>query len=84
MNYRVIIPKPVQKQLNNLPKKQRERLIAAIRLLADIPRPSGVKKLKGYDDTYRIRIGDYRIIYKIQDKEMLIVILSSIHRKDAY
>nr|WP_287708457.1 MULTISPECIES: type II toxin-antitoxin system RelE/ParE family toxin [unclassified Microcystis] len=41
-------------------------------------------KLKGYDDTYRIRIGDYRIIYKIQDKEMLIIILSSIHRQDAY
>ncbi|TRU17739.1 MAG: type II toxin-antitoxin system RelE/ParE family toxin [Microcystis aeruginosa Ma_QC_B_20070730_S2] len=84
MNYRVIIPKPVQKQLNNLPKQQRERLITAIRLLTDTHRPSGVKKLKGYDDTYRIRIGDYRIIYKIQDQEMLIIILSSIHRKDAY
>ncbi|MFM6876986.1 MAG: type II toxin-antitoxin system RelE family toxin, partial [Microcystis panniformis] len=45
MNYRVIIPKPVQKQLNNLPKQQRERLITAIRLLTDTPRPSGVKKL---------------------------------------
>nr|NCS28884.1 type II toxin-antitoxin system RelE/ParE family toxin [Microcystis aeruginosa F13-15] len=55
-----------------------------IRLLTDTPRPSGVKKLKGYDDTYRIRIGDYRIIYKIQDQEMFIIILSSIHRKDAY
>ncbi|MGV2387965.1 MAG UNVERIFIED_CONTAM: type II toxin-antitoxin system RelE/ParE family toxin [Microcystis novacekii LVE1205-3] len=74
MNYRVIIPKPVQKQLNNLPKQQ----------LTDIPRPSGVKKLKGYDDTYPIRIGDYRIIYKIQEQEMFIIILSSIHRKDAY
>ena len=84
MNYRVIIPKPVQKQLNKLPKQQRESLITAIRLLTDTPRPSGVKKLKGYDDTYRIRIGDYRIIYKIQDKEMLIIILSSIHRQDAY
>jgi mRNA interferase RelE/StbE len=40
VNYRIIIPKPVQKQLNDLPKKQRERLIAAIRLLADTPRPS--------------------------------------------
>ena len=56
MNYRVIIPKPVQKQLNKLPKQQREHLITAIRLLTDTPRPSGVKKLKGYDDTYRIRV----------------------------
>jgi mRNA interferase RelE/StbE len=45
---------------------------------------SGVKKLKGYDKTYRIRVGDYRIIYKIEDQEKLILILSSIHRKDAY
>ncbi|NCR41170.1 MAG: type II toxin-antitoxin system RelE/ParE family toxin [Microcystis aeruginosa W13-11] len=41
-------------------------------------------KLKGYDGTYQIRIGDYRIIYRIQDQEMFIIILSSIHRKDAY
>ena len=84
MTYRIIIPKLVQKQLNDLPQKQRERLISAIRLLADEPRPSGVKKLKGYDKTYRIRVGDYRIIYKIEDQEKLILVLSSIHRKDAY
>ena len=84
MTYRIIIPKLVQKQLNDLPQKQRERLISAIRLLADEPRPSGVKKLKGYDKTYRNRVGDYRIIYKIEDQEKLILVLSSIHRKDAY
>jgi mRNA interferase RelE/StbE len=84
MTYRIIIPKLVQKQLGDLPQKQRERLISAIRLLVDEPRPSGVKKLKGYDKTYRIRVGDYRIIYKIEDQEKLILVLSSIHRKDAY
>lgn len=84
MSYRVIIPKLVQKQLDNIPEKERKRLIKAIRLLADIPRPNGVKKLKSYEDTYRIRLGNYRIIYQIQDQEMLILILSSIHRKDAY
>ena len=84
MTYRIIIPRLVQKQLDDLPKKQRERLISAIRLLVDEPRPSGVKKLKGYDKTYRIRVGDYRIIYKIEDQEKLILVLSSIHRKDAY
>lgn len=84
MNYRIIIPKLVQKQLDDLPQKQQKRLISAIRLLADEPRPSGVKKLKGYDKTYRIRVGDYRIIYKIEDQEKLILVLSSIHRKDAY
>jgi mRNA interferase RelE/StbE len=84
MNYRIIIPKLVQKQLNDLPQQQRKRLISAIRLLADEPRPSGVKKLKGYDKTYRIRVGDYRVIYKIEDQEKLILLLSSTHRKDAY
>jgi mRNA interferase RelE/StbE len=84
MSYTVIIPKPVQKQLDDLPEKQRERLLADIRLLADVPRPSGVKKLKGYENMYRIRVGNYRVIYEIQDQEMLVLILSSIHRKDAY
>ncbi|MCC5662511.1 type II toxin-antitoxin system RelE/ParE family toxin [Nostoc sp. CHAB 5784] len=84
MSYRVIIPKPVQKQLDDLPEKQRERLLKDIRLLADVPRPSGVKKLNGYENMYRIRVGNYRVIYEIQDQEMLVLILSSIHRKDAY
>ncbi|MFM7189701.1 MAG: type II toxin-antitoxin system RelE family toxin, partial [Microcystaceae cyanobacterium] len=63
---------------------QRDRLLAEIRSLAEEPRPQGVKKLKGYDKTYRIRVGDYRVIYKIEDQEMLILVLSSLHRRDAY
>ncbi|MFM7575985.1 MAG: type II toxin-antitoxin system RelE family toxin [Microcystaceae cyanobacterium] len=84
MSYRIIVPKLVQKQLNALPTKQRDRLLAEIRSLAEEPRPQGVKKLKGYDKTYRIRVGDYRVIYKIEDQEMLILVLSSLHRRDAY
>ncbi len=57
MSYKVVIPKPVQKQLSALPKNQRDRLITDIRLLAEVPRPSGVKKLKGYENIYRIRAG---------------------------
>ena len=84
MSYRVILPKPVQKQLNNLPQKIRSRLLAEIRLLGDNPRPDGVKKLKGYEDTYRIRVGNYRVIYEIKDREMIVLVLSGVHRKDAY
>lgn len=84
MSYQVIVPKPVQKQLNRLPQKQRERAIAAIRSLQDEPRPDGVKKLKGYDATYRVRFGNYRVIYEIQDSELIVLLLSVIHRKDAY
>ncbi len=84
MSYRVIIPKPVQKQLNNLPSNTRTRILAEIRLLKDNPRPDGVKKLKGYENTYRIRVGNYCVIYEVRDRETIVLILSSIHRKDAY
>lgn len=84
MSYRVIIPKNVQKQLDNLPKQTRSRLLAEIRLLSNNPRPNGVKKLKGYEKTYRIRVGNYRVIYQIEDREMVILVLSSVHRKEAY
>ena len=68
MIYSVIIPKPVQKQLENLPKTERDKIILVLKLIAEDPRPSGVKKLKGYNKTYRIRVGDYRVIYEIKDK----------------
>ena len=84
MTYRVIIPKAVQKQLNNFSQKIRSRLLTEIRLLKINPRPHGVKKLKGYKNTYRIRVGNYRIIYEIEDREMIILVLSSVHRRDAY
>jgi mRNA interferase RelE/StbE len=67
-----------------LSKTQRDRAIAAVRSLINEPRPNGVKKIKGYDETYRIRFGDYRVIYKVQDKELIILLLSVSHRKDAY
>ena len=84
MSYRIIIPKLVQKQLNNLPPKERKRILEAIKNLVNIPRPNGVKKLKGYEQTYRIRVGNYRVIYQIKDQEMIVIILSAVHRKDAY
>ena len=61
MNYEVIIPKPVQKQLKSFPDDVQTRLNEKILLLTDEPRPSGVKKLKGYANEYRLRVGDYRV-----------------------
>jgi mRNA interferase RelE/StbE len=84
LSYHISLPKPVQKQLDRFSQKQRQRIIRQLHLLAENPRPDGVKKLKGYENTYRLRVGDYRIIYKIQDSDKLIIILSCIHRKDAY
>ncbi len=84
MSYQIVIPKPAQKQLDNISKIERDRLIVTLRSLADDPRPNGVKKLKGYDNTYRVRVGDYRIIYEIKDRELIVLLLSVSHRKDAY
>jgi mRNA interferase RelE/StbE len=84
MSYQVIIPKPVQKQLRELPPKVRSRFLAEIKLLAANPRPDGVKKLKGYEDMYRIRVGSYRVIYEIEDEKMLVLVVSAVHRQSAY
>jgi mRNA interferase RelE/StbE len=83
MSYEVIIPKPVQKQLDNLPDI-RKRVIEKIQLLVEEPRPHGVKKLKGFENEYRLRFGDYRIRYEINDKTSTVVILDCKHRRDIY
>lgn len=82
MSYQAIIPKPVQKQLDDLPDNVYDRLIKEILALKDNPRPPGCIKLKGYE--YRIRIGDYRIRYEIHDKESIVLLLHCKHRKDIY
>ncbi|PPJ63593.1 type II toxin-antitoxin system RelE family toxin [Cuspidothrix issatschenkoi] len=68
MTYEIIITKSIQKQLDNLPNNIQERVYDKISQLAEEPRPDGVVKLKGYDNEYRIRIGDYRLVYEIQDE----------------
>jgi len=58
MTYAIIITKSIQKDLDNLPNEIKERAYAKISQLSDNPRPDGVTKLKGYDNEYRVRIGD--------------------------
>lgn len=53
-------------------------------LLAENPRPEGAIKLKGYENEYRIRIGDYRVRYEIYDQEFVVLLLHCKHRKDVY
>jgi mRNA interferase RelE/StbE len=84
MTYTVIIPKPVQKQLDNLPEEARDRIIEKILLLVEEPRPLGVIKLKGFVSEYRIRVGDYRIRYEIDDPNLTVIVLHCKHRRDVY
>jgi len=82
-DYQIFISRTAQKQLNNLPENEAERLIVTIKSLAQNPRPSGYRKLKGRD-AYRIRKGNYRIIYEILDSMLIVDIIAIGHRKNIY
>ncbi|MCK4810733.1 MAG: type II toxin-antitoxin system RelE/ParE family toxin [Methanosarcinales archaeon] len=84
MSYRVVIPKPVQKQLDDLPDDVCDQIIKRIVVLKEHPRPRGCIKLKGYENEYRIRIGNYRIRYEVRDQEHIVILLHCKHRKRVY
>ena len=84
MSYQVIIPKPVQKQLDDLPDTIFKRVIQKLETLQEEPRPQGCLKLKGFSNEYRVRVGNYRIRYQIDDKKHLVIILICKHRRDIY
>jgi mRNA interferase RelE/StbE len=84
MSYTVVISKSVQKQIDNLPNDVIDRVLEKIQNLAIEPRPDGVVKLKGSDNEYRLRTGDYRVRYEVDDENLLVQILQCKHRKDVY
>jgi mRNA interferase RelE/StbE len=84
MSDRVIVPKPVQKQLDNLPNDVHKRVVRRITALKENPRPHGCVKLRGYENEYRIRIGDYWVRYEVRDQEFIVLVLHCAHRKNAY
>ncbi|MEO7331194.1 MAG: type II toxin-antitoxin system RelE/ParE family toxin [Minicystis sp.] len=75
MRYQLILLERARRELAALSAKARERITTKILLLGDDPRPPGNKKLKGRDDQYRIRVGDYRVIYSIEDAALLVTVL---------
>ena len=83
MIYTVSIFRSAQKALSSLPPSVQDRIVAAIRRLASNPRPLGVKKLTGRE-AWRIRVGDYRVIYEIDDTDFTILVAELGHRRDIY
>ena len=83
MSYTIVIPKPVQKQIDRLPNLVYSRIVEKFKQLEADPRPQGVVKLKN-SDRYRIRIGNYRVIYEIDDDKLVVILVRCKHRKDAY
>ena len=84
MAYRLEVKRSATKDLRRLPKDVQERSIEAVDALVDEPRPPGCVKMVGHDALYRIRIGDWRIIYDVDDTEALITILAIRHRREVY
>ncbi len=82
-NYTVSLSKKAQKQLDKLSDDIAEPILEAIEKLEENPRPVGCKKLKGRDG-YRIRAGNYRVIYDIFDNNLLVDVIALGHRKDIY
>jgi mRNA interferase RelE/StbE len=83
--YAITIGQSALKELQRLQKPTVKKIEKAINGLAINPRPSGVKKLKGnIEDLYRIRSGDYRVVYSIEDEIKVIDIRKIGHRKDIY
>jgi mRNA interferase RelE/StbE len=84
MTYRVEVAPAAVRQLRKLDPAARRRIQAAIELLADEPRPSGARKLTGGDGEWRVRTGDYRLVYEIHDNILLVLVVAVGHRRDIY
>lgn len=84
MKYTVRLNARVGKVLNRLPPDVRRRIVRRLEALEDNPRPRSVEKLAGVDDLYRVRVGTYRIVYTIRDRELVIIVVRIGHRRDVY
>ena len=82
--YELLYARSVGKELRKIPKKDLQRIIVKIQHLAKTPIPETALQLKGTEDTYRIRHGNYRVVYRVDEGTVTILILRVAHRKDVY
>ena len=82
--YSIEFDKSVKKTLSKLPNEAIKKILDAIAELADNARPNGCKKLQSSGDYYRLKVGNYRVIYEINDGELLILVVEIGHRKEVY
>jgi mRNA interferase RelE/StbE len=82
-DYTIEISNPAKKDLKRLSRDVQKRIIPVLKSLATQPRPEGVKKLQG-SGAYRVRCGDYRVVYDIDDQRSQVIILVVRHRSEAY
>ncbi len=84
MPYRVIISDRAERALDSIDKGLALRVLAKIDALAENPRPPGHKPLYGRGPRWRIRVGDYRVIYSIEDTELVVLVIEIGHRREVY
>jgi mRNA interferase RelE/StbE len=82
--YEVRLLVTARRQLLRVPARVRSRIAVAIRALAADPRPPGCKKLAGSTDYFRIRVGDYRVLYEVRDRDVLVLVIKIGHRREVY
>ena len=82
--YRVTLKSSAEKEFFRLPDDITARILPRIKALAIDPRPHGSKKLRGGTDEWRIRVGDYRMIYAIDDEEKIVKVTRIAHRREVY
>jgi mRNA interferase RelE/StbE len=83
-DYSVEVKPSVRKELEALPDNVLARVIQKLESLSHAPRPAGCKKLKGYKDQWRVRVGDWRVVYIVDDGARLVSITRIVHRRDVY
>ena len=82
--YRLVFKPSAERAFLALPKDVQKRLDRRLLSLQDTPRPPGVKALTGEPGTFRLRVGDYRVLYEIHDDELVVLVLKIGHRREVY
>jgi mRNA interferase RelE/StbE len=83
-SYRVALTTSAEKELHRLPTEMIARIVPRLEHLASVPRPPGCKKLTGGDKEWRIRVGNYRIVYEIDDTARTVDVTRIAHRREVY
>jgi len=83
MRYRIVLTKSVQKELDRFSDEVTQRILARLTELETNPRPPDVKKLKGRN-AWRIRVGNYRVIYEVHDRGLQVLVITVGHRREVY
>lgn len=82
--YRVEFTTAAAKEVRKLDPQNHRRILAGISELEREPRPHGVRKLAGYDNAWRVRVGDYRVLYEVIDDRVLVTVVRVAHRRDVH